>query len=180
MTTITRVETYPELKEADTVYIKKNADGTLGFLVTGDSASAVAEFSTDQLIISGDNAGKTVSNLEQHGAKVKDETFTLYPNGSSGNLNFTNGGYQTFTPTAHTTISFSGMESGRLSMMTLSAKGCGSYIMTFPSSLKWIKPDGTLTSNFSDLGITLKTGSGVDYLIFFTDDGVNIIGKVLR
>jgi hypothetical protein len=61
----------------------------------------------------------------------------------------------------------------------------GTATHTFPGAVKWVNPDGTLTTSFSTYmtnqrGTTTFQSSGTDFVCFWTRDaGTTIYGKVL-
>lgn len=105
----------------------------------------------------------------------------LHDNGASYSLNLANGNYQRFAPTANGTISFSGFTSGKLGILLVKGVGLGSRTITWPTAVNWMKTDGTFTTVFAQTGIVLQTGSDVDFIQFWSDDGgATIYAKVFR
>lgn len=52
--------------------------------------------------------------------------------------------------------------------------------ITFPTALKFILPNGTLSSNFNDLQATLNS-AGPDFFMFWSkDQGTNILARLMR
>lgn len=121
-------------------------------------------------------SGKTLNSGELQFMNQK-----LHDNAASYTLNLANGNYQRFAPTANGTIAFSGFTSGKLGIMLVKGVGLGSRTITWPTAVNWMKTDGTFTTTFAQTGIVLQTGSGVDFIQFWSDDGgATIYAKVFR
>lgn len=121
-------------------------------------------------------SGKTLDSGELQFMNQK-----LHDNAASYELDLANGNYQRFAPTANGTIAFSGFTSGKLGIMLVKGVGLGSRTITWPTAVNWMKTDGTFTTTFAQTGIVLQTGSGVDFIQFWSDDGgATIYAKVFR
>lgn len=68
---------------------------------------------------------------------------------------------------------------GNNGTMLLELVNGGVFAITWPT-INWIKSDGTTTTTFSNLGITLQA-SGTDFILLWTRDaGTTVYGKVVR
>lgn len=88
--------------------------------------------------------------------------------------------YNRAQASGNTTIALNGFATaGKLSQSLIKLVNFGGKTITFPT-INWIKPDGSVTTTFSSLGVTLQT-TGVDNLIVWSDDaGSTVYGKFLR
>ena len=112
--------------------------------------------------------------IQPSGAAVK---------GSSGSgtkvFAFSDGTVQTITNTANHAWSFSswppGGTYGELMIVCTSA---GAFTITFPA-VRWLKGDGTYSTNFSDLGVSLQA-AGMNWFVFMSmDGGATVYGRCM-
>lgn len=77
-------------------------------------------------------------------------------------------------------ITFAGWpESGTLGELTLEIENAG-INLNFPTSILWIKGDGSFTSDFGELYTTLQL-PGIDFITMWSrNGGTNVYAKVLR
>lgn len=69
---------------------------------------------------------------------------------------------------------------GNLGSILLELVNGKAFTVTFPAGVRWIKPDGTVTTDFLTLGQALQV-AGTDWIMFWTrDGGTTVWGKVLR
>lgn len=86
------------------------------------------------------------------------------------------GHVQTSTATGNHTIDFSNWPAtGNRGIIKIKGANFGAYTLTWPT-INWVKPDGTTTTSVNTwlaswTGRTAFQTSGVDELIFWTDDG---------
>lgn len=114
------------------------------------------------------------------GLQTRDD-INFYDNGTSGAFNYLNGQHQLWSPTAGAqTVSFANWaDTGIRSEFVIEGVNLGAATITFPT-IQWLKSDGTFTTTFASLGITLAT-SGRDFILFWTrDGGTTIYAKVMR
>jgi hypothetical protein len=99
--------------------------------------------------------------------KVKDYSMELYAHGSrttATTIDITNGNVQTMTVGDALTLTFSNpIASGDATSFMLKVTNGGAYTLTWPTSVDWA--GGTAPTLIA---------SGVDILVFYTDDGGTI------
>lgn len=172
---IRRVNALPGQLAAETVYLVKNGT-SVDITVTGASGAVIAESKASNNVIKGNNLGALINNIELQFMNQK-----LHDNGGSYTLNLANGNYQRFAPTSNGTASFTGFTSGKLGILLVKGVGLGSRTITWPAAVKWMKDDGTFTTVFAETNVTLQTGTNVDFIQFWSDDGgTTIWAKVFR
>lgn len=122
------------------------------------------------------------NRLEQWMLKDVGETFNDKGTVSSGTATFaySDGGCQRLQVGGSLTVATSTWPpSGNFGSLLIELVNGGTAAVTWPS-INWIKTDGTTTTVFASLGITLKS-SGTDWIILWTRDaGSTIYGKVVR
>jgi hypothetical protein len=94
--------------------------------------------------------------------RIFTETHSLLPTGGSVTLDLSTANNFSRTVNANATFTFSSAAGGRAFGFTLALSNGGSYIITWPGSIRWV--DGTAP---------LLTSSGTDVLTFYTFDGGN-------
>lgn len=88
--------------------------------------------------------------------------------------------YQTLTVTGGLTLAITGWPTaGTLGELTVEIDNGGSAALTMPTGLRWLKADGTYTTDFTQSGYTLLA-SGTNFLSFWTRAaGTPVWGRVL-
>lgn len=123
------------------------------------------------------------------GFMIKDAGAVFVDKGPLGSgtatFNYSSGSVQRLTVTGAISIDFSNFPpTGNMGSMMLELVNAGSYSVTFPGTINWIKSDGTLTTSISTYltnieRVALQT-SGVDFIVVWTRDAGNVIyGKIL-
>lgn len=109
----------------------------------------------------------------------QDTGWDYYNSGATSALDYTNGSVQRWAPTGSVSLTVSNWPAAG-AMGELLIEGINLVGATINwGSINWIKSDGTTTTTFSELGITLT--SVRDWVYLWTrDGGTNIYGKVLR
>ena len=112
---------------------------------------------------------------------IKDSAYAYYDSNTTNALNYENGSIQRWAPnTGAQTLSITNWPaSGTLGELMLYGVNLGASTITWPT-INWVKSDGSFTTTFSLNGVTLQT-SGTDFVLLWTSDsGTTIYGKVLR
>lgn len=70
--------------------------------------------------------------------------------------------------------------SGILGELCLELVNAGAHVITWPAGIRWVKADGSFTTDFATSGQTLQS-AGTDFILFWTRDGGSTVwAKVLR
>lgn len=78
-------------------------------------------------------------------------------------------------------IDITGFIDGNREEVVIELVNAGSFTLTFPANMKWLNLDGTLTSTLAETGLTFQSNGNSDFmLVFSSDGGANMIGKLLR
>lgn len=93
-------------------------------------------------------------------------------------LNPTTSLFYSVTVNANLNFIFADFNEERMQQVILELKNGGAFAVTF-TGVKWLKLDGTFATTIADVGLSLQS-AGTDYLMFFSPNGIDIIGKVLR
>jgi len=154
-------------------------DGT-SILVDVDGVISTV-FGLDDNTFTGDQTGG--DNLFKQW-QVKDIGHVILNKGSVGTgtvtFDYRDGSHQKLTITGSLTLATSNWPpTGNRGDLILELVNGGAVTVTFPT-INWIKSDGSFTTSFSASGYTLQS-SGTDFLILWsTDSGTTIYGKVIR
>lgn len=101
----------------------------------------------------------------------------------SGNVTFdvTQAIHQRLQLSGPLTVLFSGWPAaGVTGELMLELVNAGSYGVTWPSNVNWIKADGSFSTVFAGSGVTLQT-NGTDFCVIWSHDGGSTYyGKFLR
>lgn len=107
-------------------------------------------------------------------------TNTETKSGTSVNFDVSKNKIFNYKITASSNITISGFSSGILNEAIVKFENLGSSTITWPSEVRWMKPDGTYTTNTSNIGASFLN-SGIDWVIFWSvDNGKTIYAKVMR
>jgi hypothetical protein len=102
-------------------------------------------------------------------------------NSSTGTktFNYSEGNVQSITNTADHTWAFSNWPpGGTYAELMIICTNAGAHVITFPT-IRWLKGDGSYSTNFADLGVTLQA-SGKNFFMIATDDGGTVLyGRVM-
>lgn len=158
-----------------------------GNIVATNTQAAVAELDTEKAKLSGGNTfsgTQTLSDGQLVQAMLKDVGAVYFDKGAvtSGTVTFayTDGSHQRLQVGGVLTIAANTWPpAGNNGTLLLELVNGGAFAITWPT-INWIKSDGTTTTTFSNLGITLQA-SGTDFILLWTRDaGTTIYGKVVR
>ena len=121
-------------------------------------------------------------NLKRY--MFQDTGWQYFNSGTTNALDYTNGSMQRWAPTASSnpTLTISNWPpSGDMGELLIEAVGLASAgTISFPTA-NWIKSDGTLAASPSAAGVTFQTGTGIDFILFWTrDGGTTVYAKVVR
>lgn len=152
---------------------------TASGILKGDGAGSVSAATANTDYVSPTGADGTLTRW-----MLKDTGWEYFNSGTTNALDYTNGSYQRWTPTAASspTLSISNWPpSGDLGELLIEAVGLASAgTISFPTA-NWIKSDGTLAASPSAAGVTFQTGTGIDFIMFWTRDaGTTLYAKVIR
>lgn len=114
---------------------------------------------------------------------LKDQGYAYFNSNTTNALDFVNGSYQRWAPTASSnpTLTISNWPpSGNLGEMLVEAVNLAAAgTVTYPAA-NWIKSDGTFAASPSAGGVTFQS-AGTDFILFWTRDaGTTIYAKVVR
>lgn len=144
-------------------------DGTTGKVIQ------VANIAVDDAGNVSGAQGKQLSGLY-----FRNTAWKYYDNGNSFTFNYGLGNVQRAAPTGSVTftiVNWPLLNDGFGEFLIKGINLAGATINW--GSIQWIKPDGSYTTDFSTLGVTLT--SGVDWILLWTNDaGANTYGKVIR
>lgn len=128
------------------------------------------------------------NDAEVHRCMFRDCGYTFVDKGSSGTdaqtVDFSAGTHQRIKATGAFTLGFSNWPpAGNFGevLLELVADGTARAI-TFPAGTKFVKYDGSVTTTFSELLVTLQSANdAIDWLLFWTRDaGTTLYCKVVR
>ena len=112
----------------------------------------------------------------------KDCAHLHHHSGEYDTLDYTNGSSQRWEVASGSTVTLvinNWPPFSTLGELLIEGVNLGSATITWPT-INWIKSDGTMTTVFSNNGVTLRT-SGIDFIFLWTrDGGTTIYGKVMR
>lgn len=110
---------------------------------------------------------------------MQDTGWDWYDNSTSFSFDYVNGSVQYSAPTGSVTLSISNWPpSGALGELLIEGSNLVGATINW-GTVNWIKTDGTYTTTFADLGLTLT--SGISWVYLWTRDaGTTVYGKVLR
>lgn len=129
-------------------------------------------------------AAQIYSDQQASRAMFIDCGMTFLDKGNSGTstqtLDYTAGSHQKITCTgAHTIATSNWPPTGNLGTILLQLANGAANAITWPT-VNWIKSDGTTTTTFASNGVTLAT-SGTDWVLLWSSDGgTTIYGKIMR
>lgn len=138
-----------------------------------------------RIVASGGTATVGKGLLMLQGAQIHTDggsSLKYYNSGTTNALDYNNGNHQRWTPAAGAqTLSVTNWPaSGRLGMLLVDGVNLGAATITWPAGTRFIKSDGTETTTFSSLGITLQS-AGTDRVFLWTfDGGANVYVRVMR
>lgn len=93
-------------------------------------------------------------------------------------IDYLEGESQSMTITGATTISFTNFPANRTAALMLRLQNAGTFPPTF-TGIVFIKPDGSETSNFADLGLSWQT-NGRDRLVVISEPGATPWARLIR
>ena len=107
-------------------------------------------------------------------------SYVYYDSNTTNTLNYNNGPYQRWAPTGSPTLAISNWpSSGIFAELVIEGINLGAATITWPT-VNWVKSDGSFTTTFADLGVTLQS-SGTDFIVLWTrNGGTTVYGKVVR
>lgn len=158
-----------------------------GNIAATDTQAAIAELDTEKAKLIGGNTfsgTQTLGDGQLVQAMLKDVGAVYFDKGTvtSGTVTFayTDGSHQRLQVGGVLTIAANTWPpAGNNGTLLLELVNGGAFAVTWPT-INWIKSDGTTTTTFSNLGITLQA-SGIDFILLWTRDaGTTIYGKVVR
>lgn len=172
-------------------------DGTTPSWVerTLDSAFALVKDALDatkrlRFDISGFTSGftRTLTVQDKNGtiallADIDDKALLkkkYHDNGASGAINMANGGHQRWAPTTGAqvfTITGLGVANEHHELHLIGIGLGSASSINWSASINWVKPDRSYTTNFTSAGYVLKTGTGIDHIVFWSDNAGTIYGK---
>lgn len=136
----------------------------------------------DEFVRSGANVSLgDVTATALTGAKIKGGGAAYADAATSNTLNVTNGPHQRWAPNAGAQVlTITGWPAaGVRGELLIEGVNLGAATITWPT-IQWMKSDGTFTTNFNSVGVTLQA-SGIDFVLLWTrDGGTTIYGKVMR
>jgi hypothetical protein len=115
----------------------------------------------------------------------------LYPvtgHGNSGTtaqaFDYTSSNAKTITATGNFTLTITNFPTNKYGEMICKLVNAGSVTITWGTTVKWIKPDGTETTSLATYlaaltGRTALQTTGTDQFIFWSYDGTTIYGKLI-
>lgn len=148
---------------------------------TGIEYTYFSDGNTNQWVELGNTAFDASNYLPRR--KIVDHSYKFYDSTTTNTLLYTNGSVQRWAPAggSNPTLVISNWPgSGELAELLIEGQNLGGAgTITWPT-INWIKADGTFTTTFSNLNITLQTGN-IDFIILWTrDGGTTVYGKVIR
>lgn len=158
-----------------------------GNIAATDAQAAIEELDAEKAKLSGGNTfsgTQTLSDGQLVRAMLKDVGAVYFDKGTvaSGTVTFayTDGSHQRLQVGGALTIAANAWPpTGNNGTILLELTNGGAFAITWPT-INWIKSDGTTTTTFSNLGLTLQA-SGTDFILLWTRDaGTTIYGKVVR
>lgn len=110
---------------------------------------------------------------------LQDTAWDWHDNGTSFAFDYVNGSAQRSAPSGSVTLSVSNWPpSGNFGELLIEGSNLVGATINW-GTVNWIKTDGTYTTTFADLGLTLT--SGISWVLLWTRDaGTTVYGKVLR
>lgn len=156
---------------------------------TGASDAATARTNLSAAAIAGNTftGNQIISDNQISRAMLKDCGIVKYASGSNNALDYTNGSYQTWSPSvgAQTLTISNWPPTGNEGILLIEGTNLGASTITWPAAINWIKPDGVFTTNINTYlaangsRTALKT-SGIDHVLLWTHDaGTTIYGKLI-
>ena len=114
------------------------------------------------------------------GQSAADSSNVFFDSNTVNTLDYNNGSYQRWAPTGSVTLAISNWPAaGVFSEMVIEGVNLGAATITWPT-VNWIKSDGSMTTVFNDVGVTLQS-SGIDFVVLWTrDGGTTVYGKIVR
>jgi hypothetical protein len=115
-------------------------------------------------------------------AMLKDVGVAYYNSGTTNALDYANGSHQRWAPnTGAQTLTISNWPPvGNTGQLMIEGVNLGAVTLTWPTTINWIKSDGTMTNVFSQNGVTLQS-SGIDFVLLWTrDSGATTYGRIVR
>lgn len=161
------------------------AGGTLGtaaFTAASSYATLTgAEALTNKALGSGTTLAANVAGGDFLLTRVmlQDTAWDWHDNGTSFAFDYVNGSAQRSAPSGSVTLSVSNWPpSGNFGELLIEGSNLVGATINW-GTVNWIKTDGTYTTTFADLGLTLT--SGISWVLLWTrDGGTTVYGKVLR
>ncbi len=128
------------------------------------------------------------NDAEVRQCMMRDVGYTFVDKGDSGTdaqvIDFSAGTHQRIKATGNFAMSFTGWPpDGNFGEVLLELVADGTArVITFPAGTKFLKTDGTTTTVFSEINVTLQSAlDAIDFILFWTRDcGTTLYCRVIR